>query len=160
MPLRKGDILAQLQKYRSDDAVILGAVDSARQLLKQSNTAGRHAGIEIMVCNFSAAEKEFRESPLFTESCQVLLIVPLIVFNEQFLKELEAAIRSFAMSQSLLYTQYFQSDAGMFGLVQRVANSTERYLKRLRAVTEEKPEDESAIVEELTPRLEVHVPTK
>lgn len=150
MPIRAGDILAQLEKYVSRDAVTLEAVESARQLLKESKVAGRYARIKLMVCDFSGIDKKFYKSLVFTESCKVILTVPVIIFNEQFLKEVEAAIRSFAVSESLLHTQYFKSDACMFGLVQRISNNPDRYLKRLRGMMEGEAEDESAIVEELT----------
>ena len=149
MPIRAGDILAQLEMYVSRDAVILEAVESARQLLKESKVAGKYARIKLMVCDFSGIDKKSYKSLVFTESCKVILTIPVIIFNEQFLKEVEAAIRSFAMSQSLLHTQYFQSDSSMFGLVQRISNNPDRYLKRLRGMMEEEAEDESAIAEEL-----------
>lgn len=150
MPIRAADILAQLQKYESKDGLILDAVESSRQLLGESKVVGKYSKIEVVVCDFSGIEKEQYDALVYTDSCLVILTVPIIIFNEQFLKEVEAAIRSFFMSESLLCTQYFQDDASMFGLVQRISKNPDRYLQRLRGIMEGEIEDEAAIIEELT----------
>ncbi len=150
MPVRASDILAQLDRFRSADARINTAVDAAQQMLKQTKTAGNLAGIKIRVCDFSGAEESLSGSVVYTENCKVILLIPVVIFNERFLKEVEAAIRSFAMSLSLLHTQYFQSDAGISGLVQRISNNPERYLRRLRGMLEDDAAATSAIAEELT----------
>jgi hypothetical protein len=59
-------------------------------------------------------------SPYFTPTCQALLADQLIVVNEQFLLEIETAVRSFAQSDTVFGAPFLKNDAQLFGLVRRI----------------------------------------
>lgn len=148
MPIRKENILDELRKLITSDEILSSVTESAVQLIKESDTIQKYEGIKVFVCNFLKASADIIKSVIYTDECQIIFLVPVIIFNEQFLKETEAAIRSFSLAKPLLKSPYFQSDANMYGLIDRITNNTDSYLSRLRVMTENDFEAEKAIKEQ------------
>lgn len=154
MVLHVGDIVDKLETIETTDEVVLDVVERTRDLVTRSGYVDGIAGLRIFVCDFTKADADMRKSTLFTESCKVILTVPAVVINDRFLMEVEAALRSFDMSDSFLDSQYLRSDEDMFGLVERIGSAPERYLDRLRkfgrAHRKGVKEDDQSVVDELT----------
>lgn len=154
MVLHVEDIVDKLETIETTDEVVLDVVERTRDMVTRSGYVDGIAGLRIFVCDFTKADADMRKSTLFTESCKVILTVPAVVINDRFLMEVEAALRSFDMSDSFLDSQYLRSDEDMFGLVGRIGRAPERYLDRLRkfgrAHRKGVKEDDQSIVDELT----------
>lgn len=114
------------------DETIKGVVERVKDMVARSGYTDGLVGFRIFVCDFTKLDATSRDESFFTESCLVNKKVPAVIINDRFLLELEAALRSFEMSGSLLGSQYLKSDEDMFGLVERIELNLEGYLKRLR----------------------------
>ncbi len=122
----------ELFAYETSDPVVESTLVNAWGLLTESEAAASLDELHLCLLNPSVASAELKGSRYFTQSCQALRDEKLIVVNERFLLDLEAAIRSFAQSESLLGSPYLKSDAHLFGLVQMIQSDTGPYLARLR----------------------------
>lgn len=129
-------IREELFAYDTTDPVVASVLEETWRAVSESEAAASLNELHLCLVNPAVASRELRASRYFTPSCQVLPPEKLIVVNEQFLLELEAAIRSFAQSESLLGCSYLASDAQLFGLVRRIQSDQVRYLLRLRRQTQ------------------------
>lgn len=122
----------ELFAYRTTDAIVTGALEDAFGAVSAFDATRSLDEVHLCLLNPAVASRDLMASPYFTPGCQALLQEQLIIVNEQFLLELETAIRSFAQSDTLLGTPFVRSDAQMFGLVRRIEADPARYLARLR----------------------------
>jgi len=134
----------ELLAYRTADTVVSGAVEQALAAVSSFDLAQSLDELHVCLLNPAVASPELMASPYFTEGCQALLDEKVIVVNEQFLLEIEAAMRSFAQSDSLLGAPFLKNDAQMFGLVRRIDADPARYLARLRRQGQRETADEDA----------------
>lgn len=141
----------QVRALATEDEVLVEVAARCRQILATLEDANRVAGLEVLFVDFARAEKGVLESIYHTDSCRAVLDPPTIVVSAGFLLELEAAFRSFDLSESLLDSQYLRSDGDLFGLVRRIGDDPRRYVGRLRRVGRLEPKrDRAYIIETLT----------
>lgn len=126
----------ELQAYETSDVVIASVLEETWRAIVESRETATLDELHLCLVNPAVASPALKESKYFTQSCQALRDEKLIVINEQFLLEIEAAIRSFAQSESLLGCPYLKSDAKMFGLVHTIKSNLSRQLRRLRRQTQ------------------------
>lgn len=122
----------ELLAYRPTDPIIKESLQQALTALAAFDAAQSLDQLQVCVLNPAAASARLLASPYFTPAAQALLQEKLIVVNEQFLLEIETAIRSFAQASTLFGAPFLKSDAQMFGLVRRIAADPGRSLSRLR----------------------------
>lgn len=122
----------ELLAYRSTDEIVTGALEEAAGAVSAFDAARSLDEVNLCLLNPAVASRELLASPYFTRGCQALLAERLIIVNEQFLLEIETAIRSFAQAETLLGAPFLRNDAQMFGLVRRIEADPARYLARLR----------------------------
>jgi hypothetical protein len=134
----------ELFGYAPADPIVRSTLESAWGLVAESEAAASLDELHLCVLNPAVATPELKASRYFTESCQALSDEKVIVVNEEFLLELETAIRSFEQSDSLLGCPFLKSDAQMFGLIQRIRSGPGRYRDRLRRQTQRETADAAA----------------
>lgn len=130
----------ELLAYSPADPVIADVLERAWTALATTPSVLAHAehlpegeaALQLALLNPATASPELRASKYFTGNCQALRSEALIVVNEAFLLELEAAVRSLAQSETLLSSLYLRSDLDLFTLVRRVSRNPERQVERLR----------------------------
>jgi hypothetical protein len=131
--MAKGPSIAeQMQNYRPADAVVADVIQRTWAAISESKVASSLQELHFYVINPAVASPALRRSRYFTDSLQALRDAMTIVVNEEFLTEVEIAVRSFALSQSLTGTQYLRSDEQFLGLVKRVEADRRKVLERLR----------------------------
>jgi hypothetical protein len=109
--MAKGPSIAeQLQNYSPADAVVADVLRRTWTAMSENETTGSLQELHLYVINPAVASPVLRRSRYFTDSLQALRDEMIIVVNEEFLTEVEIAVRSFALSQSLTGTQYLRSD--------------------------------------------------
>ena len=143
----------ELFAYEITDPVLSGVVAAAWERVAASPAVAALDELNLCVINPAVASPGLMASPYFTAGCQALAGEKLIVINEEFLRGLEVAVRSFAQAESLLGSQYLKSDQQLFSLVRRAQTDQERWLERLRKQTLRAPVDPDAegwLREELT----------
>ena len=121
-----------MQNYRPADAVVADVIQRTWTAISESKVASSLQELHFYVINPAVASPALRRSRYFTDSLQALRDEMTIVVNEEFLTEVEIAVRSFALSQSLTGTQYLRSDEQFLGLVKRVEADRRKVLERLR----------------------------
>ena len=105
----------------------------------------------MLFVDYVRADDAIRQSPYHTDNCMAVLQPPAIIVNAAFMLELEAAFRSFDLSEELVESQYLRSDHDLFGLVRRISSDPQRWLAKLRRLGEhERKRDRSYIVETVT----------
>lgn len=134
----------ELQAYTVTDAVLADVLERAWSAIAQFEAAASLDELHLVILNPKVASPALMTSHYFTTSCQALRAEMLIVVNEQFLLELETAIRSFAQAESLFGIPYLKSDPQLFGLVRRIQMDPGRYLERLRRSTQRAGADPQA----------------
>jgi len=122
----------ELLAYRTTDAIVTGALEYASGAVSALEASRSLDELQLCLLNPAVASRSLMASQYFTRGCQALLKEKLIVVNEQFLLDIETAIRSFAQSETLLGAPFLRNDAQMFGLVRRIEADPARYLARLR----------------------------
>lgn len=126
----------ELSAYIPSDPVIADVLQRAWSVITKSDIVAELEELHLFILNPEKASTDLLSSKYFTKSCQAQRDEMIIIVNEQFLLELEAAIRSFALSESLLGSPYLKSDPQLFGLVRRIQMYLSAYLKRLRRRSE------------------------
>jgi hypothetical protein len=143
--------LAQLQACETADPVLSRVADRIREVVPALAAARGLQDVGLFVTDFTRADEPLRASSYYTDGVKALFHPPVIVIDAAFMLELEAAFRSFDLSESLLESQYLRSDEDLFGLVKRIRLDPQDYLARLRRVTVPKlKRDGSYVVEMLT----------
>jgi len=131
----------ELLAYRSSDPIINETLQNAFSAMSTFDAARALDQLQVCVLNPAVASSRLMTSVYFTPACQALVQERLIVVNEQFLLEIETAIRSFAQSETLFGAPFLKSDAQMFGLVRRITADPNRSLTRLRRQAERETAD-------------------
>jgi hypothetical protein len=137
-------IREELLAYETTDPVVASVLEETWRAVTESEAAASLDELHLCLVNPVVASPALKNNKYFTPSCQALRDEKLIVVNERFLLELEAAIRSFAQSETLLGSPYLTSDAQLFGLVRRIQSDSARYLARLRRQTQRSRADPDA----------------
>ncbi|HZO09376.1 MAG TPA: hypothetical protein VFC77_08360, partial [Myxococcota bacterium] len=152
-------LLQELKAYTPADPVLSDVLERAWTAIVGGEGDARLPELDelgelhLAVVNPSVASPALKASPWFTESCQARRAERLIVVNEEFLLDLESAVRSFGQSESLAGTPYLKSDGQLFVLTRRIRDDRS-WLRRLRrrgadpaeAATEERTRRELALV--------------
>jgi len=144
MPTDKETALAELHAYRTEDEVLLEILRASWEIIEQSDIA---AGLdfEMAIYNLAQASPTLQHSHYATSSCKALLAERLIVVNERFLIEIEAAVRAFETSGPLEACPYLRSDEDLFGLTDRIGADPYKYVARMRKLTSRTSEKERAM---------------
>ncbi len=122
----------ELQTYRTTDPIVSQALEQALEAMSAFDAAQSLDELQVCVLNPAVASRELVTSPYYTPACQALVAEKLIVVNEQFLLDIETAMRAFAQSETLLGSPFLRNDAQMFGLTRRIQGDGVQYLARLR----------------------------
>lgn len=145
------DLIEELEGLETRDDVLSDVSNRVHEILSSSEPVQKLRGLRVLVLDFDYASDIVRSSIYATDSCKAILDPPTIVVNAAFLLELEAAFRSFDLSESLLGSQYLRSDEDLFGLVKRIRHDPAAYLARLRRLGQkERRRDRAYILETLT----------
>jgi len=109
---------------------------------------GAAAGLTMLLVDYDRTTDALKDSVLYTDSLKAILNPPTILVNAGFLLELEAAFRSFDLSETLMGSQYIRGDEDLFGLVKRIRQDPAGYLNRLRRLDEVDRQRDRAYIEE------------
>lgn len=124
--------IKEIENLRTKDTVLSQIEERIKTILENLQKVKKIKGLKIFIINFSKASDKLQKSDCFTDSCKVFLIDYIIIINENFLLELETALRSFDLAGSFLSCQYLTKDEDLFGLIKRIRKDQNRYLNRLR----------------------------
>lgn len=125
-------IARELRAYSPSDPVVSDVLRRTWTAIAATKAVSALKELHLFVINSASASLPLRKSRYFTKSCQALLDEMAIVVNEQFLYEIEVAVRAFGQSQSLLATQYLRRDTQLFGLIRQIEAAPTETLERLR----------------------------
>ena len=146
MNKRDKQALSELQAYKTTDCIMQGLLEVVWSIVEQSKlTSDLEFG--LLNCDFSRASWRLKKSHYATDNCKTLLHEKLIIVDEQFLFEIEAAVRSFEISISLDGCPYLRSDEALFGLTDRISDSTYMWLSRMRRMSFQSAEKEEATLD-------------
>ncbi|MDQ3258828.1 MAG: hypothetical protein M3R15_34005, partial [Acidobacteriota bacterium] len=144
-------LLTELEALQTEDEVLTEVATRCHQVLVEFAPVRALSELRVFVVDFTAASEALRGSVYLTDSLKAILAPPAIVVDAAFLLELEAAFRSFDLSESLLGSQYLRSDGDLFGLVKRIRHDPAGYLVRLRNLgRQENKRDRTYVVETMT----------
>ena len=125
-------VLDELQTYRTTDPIVSRALEQALEAMSAFDAAQSLDELQVCVLNPAVASRALLTSSYYTPACQALVAEKLIVVNEQFLLDVETAMRAFAQSETLFGSPFLRNDAQMFGLTRRIQADGAQYLARLR----------------------------
>jgi hypothetical protein len=132
MPGTRGAARDELSAYHDADPIVGEALEHALGAMGAFEAAQSLDELQVCVLNPAVASSALLKSRYYTPACQALVDEKLIVVNEQFLLEIETAMRAFAQSETLFGSPFLRSDAQMFGLVRRISDDPVQYRARLR----------------------------
>ena len=144
MPTDEEKVLAELREYQTEDYVLQEMLTAMWNIIEQSEIAAE-LEYEIVIGNLAQASRALQKSHYATSNSKVLLPERLIIVDERFLIETEAAIRSFEIAGPLESCPYLRSDEDLFGLTDRITTNPYKSVARLRGMTSRAPEKEQAI---------------
>jgi len=122
-------LLDAARRHESTDPEIVALGERCRTLLAGSDGV---PDLTLLIVDYDRGA-ELHATPLVhTASCKVLLDPPTVLISERFLLELEAAVRTFGLADTLLGCQYLRSDEELFALVHRLRDDLPGVLARLR----------------------------
>jgi hypothetical protein len=122
-----------LRPLESAEPLLQDALKRMGALLEHSDAQNRLAETQLYTVNYSHAPASVLKGPYYTANCAALYKDRVILLNESYLLETEAAIRSFNLGPDLFAIPYLRSDQDLFALVRRVSAHPD-YLGRLRAL--------------------------
>ena len=132
MPRTEDAIRAELLDHTIADPVLAEVLEDVWQVLGESEATATLEELQLCTLDPLTASQDLLDSGYFTASCLAMRDQKLIVMNERFLLELEAAIRSFAQAESIYGIPQLKDDALMFGWVNRIEAGLAGMLGRLR----------------------------
>jgi hypothetical protein len=150
MVTKPNKLIEELEAIQSKDEVLVDVSNRCCEILHTLEAMRKLNRLNIFVVDFNIASKAVQTSAFHTDSLKVILEPPTIIVNAAFLFELEAAFRSFDLSDSLLDSQYLHSDEDIFGLIKRIKYAPAAYLARLRTLGKRESKRDDYIVETLT----------
>lgn len=144
MPTGKEKALEELRSYQPDDEVLQAVLQAVWEIIEQSKIASK-SDVEILLVNLSRASPALQKSDYATSNCMALLPEHLIIVNERFLYETEAAVRAFETAEPLEACPYLHSDEELLALTKRINTDPCGFVTRMRRATSRFPEREQAI---------------
>ncbi len=142
-------LATKLAPVESTDPVVQTVAKNVRTILEDLGINKQVPGLQVYFPDFANADFGPVKPVYYTTGCLSVLPSTVIV-NARFLLDTEAAIRSFGLCDVLLNTPYLRNDACMFGLVKRIREDGEGWLKKLRELEDGQKSDERHAVDELT----------
>ncbi len=127
--------VAELRSHEVHDEIQQEALAQACDALSKSEIASTLDELELVVVDPARASKALAASPYFTHSFAALLHESMIVVNLDFLAEVEAALRSFAIAGSFYGMPQLCSDEALFDLVGKLRPDPWPHLIRVRRLT-------------------------
>jgi hypothetical protein len=134
MTVSEGEqLIKELEGYESADEIVVETLSRVTEKLNRTKAADFLQSVDLYIYSPETASQALRQSERYaTKNCVALYAERIIVVNEEFIRELEAAIRAFNLTESLRSSPWLQSDENLFGLVRRVRDDRRSYLNRLR----------------------------
>lgn len=137
-------MLAELSAYQTEDEVLLSVISTVWSIVEQSKiTMGLE--FELIIYNQDKASPTLQKSRYATSNCKALPAEHLIIVNERFLNEMEAAVRAFEIAGSLEACPYVRSDDDLFGLTNRISTDPYKFVSRMRMMTHHDSKKEGTI---------------
>ncbi len=138
-------LLKELRSYEPEDNILKTALEETWVILNNS-TMLENQDFEILLYNPQTSTQELKSSKYSTQNCKALLFENIIVLNQDFLIEIESAIRAFELSKELEFCQYINSDQDLFSLTDRISSDPYKYVYRIRKTINHLPIDEEYII--------------
>lgn len=124
----------EVASYEVLDDFLNSALQGACDILFKTPEAEKLGNFAVCVYNPDKASPELKQSDFAVSACQVFYSEKAIIFNEVFLREIEAALRAFGLSESLLGSQYLKDDDTLFALISRITVDPGKHARRLRKI--------------------------
>ncbi len=153
MPTDTASGVECLKRWETKDALLGKCIDRAWSLLCESKKVGQLGSLDLHVVNFDWVPASIRTSKYFTQNCKALLAENVVIVNEGFLLELEAAIRAFDISASFADCQYLKHDSELYGLINTIHSDAGTHLSRLRSYYSDATSAEADILGEMASLL-------
>ena len=147
----QNSILKELKNCKIQDEMISAVIEKTRMITTRLRLSENVIEVPpIFFVDFSKASDLLRTSIYFADNCKAIFEPPAIIVNYGWILELEAALRSFDLADSLLNSQYLKSDEHIFTLVEFIKADKLSYLSRLRKLEKlQKGNKEKDIVTQL-----------
>lgn len=140
MSLSAASARAEYDTLGPTDPLATKVLQRAWDLLLESDLAHKLDVFDLFVFDPAQLSAEMAASRYVTDALQAFLDLNAILLNQTFLLEIEAAVRSFALSDSVLQSEYLESDDRLLSLVKRIEPEPARYLKHLRRISPRWPD--------------------
>jgi len=144
MPTGEEKALVELRSYQPNDDVLQEVLRAVWEIVEQSEIASE-LDFELLVLNLTQASPALEKSHYATSNCMAVLSEHLVIVNERFLFETEAAVRAFETTGPLEACPYLRSDEELLALTDRVNADPRGFVTRMRRATSRFPEKEEAI---------------
>jgi len=113
MSSKNDPLLSELQKCETKDEILGKVIKKTRAMTSRLRYSDSRIKMpSILFADFSKASESLKKSIFFADNCKVFFEPPLIIVNVAWLFELEAALRSFDLADSLLDSQYLKTANG------------------------------------------------
>jgi len=119
-----------LEKMRTKDPIVSSAANQVRKILPSVASNHVEKSVEFYILDYTENCETLPYKNLCTNNCKALIRgfeTPIIICNADLFYEIEAAIRSFLISQ-----QQIPNDEKLFKLVPEIQSDTKGYLTRIR----------------------------
>ena len=140
-----------LEPIISRDETLLAVRDRMGEWLVNSKSARALDSLDIALIDLTYAPRPMlKRWQIETESCMAMLEHNTVIINQDFLYQVEIAVRAFALAGPVTNCHLLRNDDDMFALVTRAQVDPLGYVSRLRrlhelAGTEEKARHEVAL---------------
>ena len=138
------DALAALRACSSQEPGLNKTLSAVWEMVEPSEIVA-DLECELIVANMAQAPPLVHNSRYATTNCKAIVPERLIVADERFLLEVEAAVRSFELAGPLATCPYVQSDEALFGLTDRISANPTKQVKRMRLASADSREKEQAV---------------
>lgn len=122
-----------LEPITTRDETLLTIRDQMGALIVKSKSARKLDSLDVALVELSFAPPAMiRRWKIDTDSCMALLEHNTVIVNQEFMYQVEIAVRSFALAGQVTECHLLRNDENMFALVRRAQTDPVAYVNRLR----------------------------
>lgn len=136
--------LNELRSYKMSDALLKDLIGTAWEIVLESDVLAELES-ELIIFNSDQASKNIKDSNYATTNCIAVPTEKLIIIDESFLIEVEAAVRAFEISKPIEGCPYLRSDEDLFRLIDRISTNPYTAVSRMRRLTFNDKEKETTV---------------